>query len=78
MHYNNPNTNTPPWADPVCDQGEHVLTLKLKKKKNLVGIYKFKNYGFAKVLTLIFVLEKKIKGDKSIKITANNLNNPKL
>ena len=57
MHYNNPNTNTPPWADPVChDQGGHVPTLKLKKKKNLVVIYKFKNYGFAKVPTLIFVL----------------------
>ena len=49
-----------------------------KKKKKLVGIYKFKKYGFAKVPTLIFVLEKKIKGNKSIKITANNLNNPKL
>ena len=31
------------------------------------------------MLTLIFILEKKkIKGDKSIKITANNPNNPKL
>ena len=44
------------------------------------GIYKFKKYRFAKVSTLIFVLEKKkkIKGDKSIKITANTPNNPKL
>jgi hypothetical protein len=46
-------------ADPVCDQGEHVPTLKLKKKKKkkkLVGIYKFKKYGFAEVPTLIFIL----------------------
>jgi hypothetical protein len=62
-----------------------VPTLKFKKKKKLIGIYKFKKYGFAKVPTLIFVLnphfhfrKKKNKGDKSIKITANNLNNPKL
>jgi hypothetical protein len=30
------------------------------------------------VSTLIFVLKKEFKGDKSIKITANNPNNPKL
>ena len=73
-------------ADPVCDQSRHVTTLKFKKKKkNLVGIYKFKKYGFVKVSTLIFVLnshfrfrKKKIKGDKSIKITTNNPNNLKL
>jgi hypothetical protein len=45
-----------PLADPVYDQGGHVPTLKLKKKKNLVGIYILKKYRFAKVLTLIFVL----------------------
>jgi hypothetical protein len=45
-------------ADPVHDQGGHVPTLKFKKKKkkNLVGIYKFKKYSYAKVPTLIFVL----------------------
>jgi hypothetical protein len=45
-------------ADPVHDQGGHVPTLKFKKKKKnpLVGIYKFKKYGFVKVPTLIFVL----------------------
>jgi hypothetical protein len=55
------------------------------KKKNLVGIYKFKKYRYAKVPTLIFVLtphlrfrKKKIKKDKYIKITSNTLNNPKL
>ena len=43
-------------ADPVHDQGGHVPTLKFKKKKNLVGIYKFKKYSYAKVPILIFVL----------------------
>ena len=73
-----------PLADPVCNQGGHVSTLKLKKKK--ISIYKLKKYGFTKLLTFIFVLnshfhfikKKKIKGDKSIKITANISNNPKL
>ena len=60
------------------------LNLK-KKKKKLLGIYKFKKYRYAKVSTLIFVLnphlrfrKKKIKEDKCIKITSNTPNNPKL
>ena len=75
-------------ADPVHDQGGHMPTLKLnkkKKKKILVGIYKFKKYKYAKVHTLIFVLNphlcfrrKKIKKDKCIKITSNISNNLKL
>ena len=48
-------------ADPIHDQGGHVPTLKLKKKKKkkkkkIVCIYKFKKYRYAKVPTLIFVL----------------------
>ena len=71
-------------ADSVCDQGGHP---QIKKKKKIVGIYKFKKYEFAKVPILIFVLnshfrfrkKKKInKGDKSIEFTVNNPNNPKL
>jgi hypothetical protein len=38
-------------ADPVHDQ---CPPSNLKKKKNLVGIYKFKKYRYAKVPTLIF------------------------
>ena len=67
----------------MCDQCP-PLNLK-KKKKKLVGIYKFKKYGFAKVPTLIFILnphfrfrKNKIKGDKSITIIANTPKNPKL
>ena len=45
-----------PGTDPIHDQGGHVPTLKFKKKIKLVGIYKFKKYRYAKVPTLIFVL----------------------
>ena len=51
-------------VDPMCD----VPTLKKKKKKK-VGIYKFKKYGFAKVPTLIFVLEKKKKKLRKINLS---------
>ena len=40
-----------PGADAVHDQ-----TSNLKKIKNVVGIYKFKKYRYAKMSTLIFVL----------------------
>ena len=43
-------------VDPMCDQGGHMPTLKLKKKKS---IYKFKKHEFAKVPTLILVFDKK-------------------
>jgi hypothetical protein len=69
-------------ADPIHDQ----CPPSNLKKKNLVGIYKFKKYRYAKVPTLIFVLnphlrfrkKKKNKKDKYIKITSNTPNNPKL
>ena len=58
---------------------------QILKKKNLVGIYKFKKYRYAKVPTLIFVLnphlsfrKKKNKDDKCIKITSKAPNSPKL
>ena len=42
---------------------------KLKKnKKNLVGIYKFKKYGFVKVPILIFVLNPHFRFKKKNKI----------
>ena len=60
---------------------------QILKKKKLVSIYKFKKYRYAKVPTLIFVLNphlcfrkkiKKIKEDKCIKITSKHLKQSKI
>ena len=52
--------------------------IKKKIKKNLVGIYKFKNYGFAKVSTVIFVLNSPFSFQKKKKKKIRNINLSKL